>query len=821
MSITDLARSARSALIGMAALAIAAMSSSARAAVSDPRFAEDTLYSGAGMVSIEFGPGGRMYVCEKRGRVLVFQPDGAGRFRAPTVFLDMRNEVFANAEAGLLGMRLDPSFATNRFVYLFHSATGDQRLIRVTADSTYNLAVAGSRQVLLSGLPRQAEYHKAGDIQFHPQDANSLYVALGDDGQRSLAQNLDRYHGKILRVNKSNGQGLSDNPFASGVSLDSVRARVWAYGLRNPFRITFHPNTPSANVVYISENGDDRDRVSRVTRGSNGSWSSAGDGGGFLAPPDAGHRVMALENPSLTGIVIARGGGFADSAGADVLLLGNGRSGIKRFRLSGANLDQLQPLDGGRPFVTNLGFAAAVDLAIGPDGALYFTQTGGGASDSGFTLRRVRTTGAAAGSTPVASFTTSPSPAQGLAPLTVTFTDRSTDSDGSVASWAWNFGDGSMSSERNPTHRYTASGVFTASLTVTDNSSRTSAQPATATVTTGRTLSLTLTGRVYDARRYPAANMPGPTELRLYDGDPTRPLAFPGGTSFRNNAIVVQTGGTFNRTITIQPTSDRLIVSAGEVPGDGMHAAYRGFTVPLSATAHTQQLTYYLSSTAVRGRVSDTRGANAVIDIGVARGSMSGWYAFSGARDRRTTATGMMHRIDSDPFGFYYVPIRSADVGASFFFDLLADTNTSTYTGEPFAVAVSAQGALVVHDILVGLRAGGLVCDNLAAIPTTPNIDYATHIQPIWNASCTGCHAPTASNSGGLDLMPDSRDDLVNTVSNEVPGLLRVKPRDVAGSYLMEKINCADPQLGDRMRPTEAMTPAQQALIRDWILQLP
>ncbi len=52
----------------------------------------------------------------------------------------------------------------------------------------------------------------------------------------------------------------------------------------------------------------------------------------------------------------------------------------------------------------------------------------------------------------------------------VSFTDESTDSDGSIESWSWNFDDGSSSTEQNPTHSYSSSGTYTVELTVTDNS---------------------------------------------------------------------------------------------------------------------------------------------------------------------------------------------------------------------------------------------------------------------------------------------------------------------------------------------------------------
>jgi uncharacterized membrane protein len=68
---------------------------------------------------------------------------------------------------------------------------------------------------------------------------------------------------------------------------------------------------------------------------------------------------------------------------------------------------------------------------------------------------------------PVAAFTYDP-----LSPTTadtVTFTDASTDSDGTIASWAWTFGDTGTSTDQNPTHQYSVNGVYTVRLTVTDD----------------------------------------------------------------------------------------------------------------------------------------------------------------------------------------------------------------------------------------------------------------------------------------------------------------------------------------------------------------
>ena len=69
--------------------------------------------------------------------------------------------------------------------------------------------------------------------------------------------------------------------------------------------------------------------------------------------------------------------------------------------------------------------------------------------------------------------------------LTVEFTDTSTDSDGTIAGWNWNFGDGNSSNAQHPLHTFSAAGTFTVSLTVTDNDGATGSTSKNISVSTG------------------------------------------------------------------------------------------------------------------------------------------------------------------------------------------------------------------------------------------------------------------------------------------------------------------------------------------------
>lgn len=803
--------------------------------ITDPNFTIDTIANpGAGTICMEFGPGGRFYFAEKRGRIHVMQPNGTGGFQAATSFANIQSQVDYAQEAGLLGMALDPDFANNRYMYLQYTTAVDQRVTRITADTNYNTMVAGSEVNILTGLPRAATYHRAGDIGFRPGETDNLYVALGDDGNIGLAPNLDYYHGKILRINKANGQGLTTNPFYQAASgTTSVRSRIWAVGFRNPFRIAFHPGNPVADAIYASENGGPsnmstslQDRVTWIQQGSDGAWNSTsatqGDASPFFNPPPVGSQecvVMHRSSSSKIGIDIAVGGVFADPASptSATLLHSNwlGGGNIQRWRISGADHNVLNTMaaDGGVPFIQGL---YATDLKIGPDGWAYFTQSGNGESVGGwYTVGRIRRVG---GTPPVAGFNTNPSPATGPAPLNVQFTDTSTDADGTIASRSWNFGNGQTSTATNPSTTYNTPGVYTVTLTVQDNSGLQDVE--TRSVTVYQATALTLTGQIFNASALPATALGVATELRLYQIDGVTPLNFPGGVG--GNGIAISAGGVINSTVNVQLTGNGVVVTAGEPAGDGMEPQRIGFAVSAAATTHSESLTFRLSSLAIRGRVTTTTAQPAVLDMGVARVSPTTLYAFAGGRDYLLAsgipATGVNHRTVTDALGYYYIPLLAGDGAVTFHFDVVGDTGASSYIATIFSEAIPATG-LVNRDVTVGVLVNPGAFDDLSGIPVTPNVDYETQIQPIWNNACTGCHTPLGGSAGLTLGQGVSYAALVNIASTQVGGLNLVEPGNAGLSYLFEKVNAHQPQVGVRMRPGTPMSLAEQALIRDWINQ--
>ncbi|BDS06589.1 hypothetical protein NT6N_16290 [Oceaniferula spumae] len=789
------------------------------AAPVDANFAVDHIHSGNGKTKIAFDASGRMYVTEKRGRVLLFEPNGSGGFQAPTVILDISANVDSTQEAGLLGFEIDPDHANNRFIYLFHTTATDQRLVRYTMNAAFNGVESGSAVILLSGLPRNVTFHKAGDIGIHPLDPFAIFIALGDDNQiwpdPNLPQDIDSYVGKILRVDTSTGLGLPSNPHYNGVQ-DSVRSRVWASGLRNPFRFAFHPTR--TDTIYVSENGNSTDRVAMVKAGGNGLWNG-NDEGGFLTVNTPLFKVLHTDGPSLIGIEIVTSGPLAHNA-QPTLYVGNWLSGISRFTLSDSTDPQsdewntLTPIPGGGASYWDSS-GTAMDLHLGPDGHLYFTQTNGDAAlASWYALQRYRF---AVGTPPVASFTTSPASGSGAAPLLVTFTDSSVQGSNSLTSWHWDFGDGNSSTAQNPNHSYTNSGIYAATLTVTDSVGLTDTFQTQLTVTTDTSVSLSLD--IQDGRSLPPIPASSAFTISFFQIDGSTPLSFSGGGGSESNQLVTLTDGTYNGAITLPLIGSGFVMVAENSSSPGFQNVTRGVTVSLGESNAISE-TFFVSTASLSGRVLSLRGNPAVVDVGIRSAGLP--FSFAGARDylgdTGLPATGVDHRVTTDDLGYFSVPVPVSQTGSTLELTFAVDTGREMYAARTQAIVSQADTNLDASITLSEWRGGP--ADDLSGQTYTPAVSFAT-IQNIFSSNCTGCHRANTTNNGSLDLTPgNSYAELVDQLSLFAPGLKLVDPGSPSRSYLFEKINSHTPQQGTRMRPTDSLPLADQALIRDWITQL-
>jgi len=192
------------------------------------------------------------------------------------------------------------------------------------------------------------------------------------------------------------------------------------------------------------------------------------DGASDTAAISIGISVPANRRPTAT--ITAPADGAEYEAGASVAFQGGGidpEDGV----LAGASLAWESSLDG--PIGTGTGFNRD-DLSIGSHEVRLIATDSEGAAD---TARVAIGVGEPANQGPAADF------AFDCTDLSCTFTDGSSDSDGTIVAWAWEFGDGQTSTERNPQHEYAAGGTYTVTLTVTDDDGATDDVSREVTVT--------------------------------------------------------------------------------------------------------------------------------------------------------------------------------------------------------------------------------------------------------------------------------------------------------------------------------------------------
>jgi glucose/arabinose dehydrogenase len=229
-----------------------------------------------------FAPGGRTFVARKTGVVDVY--DHGVRH----VFLDLSHEVDSAQGRGMLGLAVDPHFASNGRVYLMFTSVaprpgrpgGKIISIRGRGDDPDRAALP-TRVNLLTGYVSSAPQHADGALRFD-RDGN-LLAGWGDGTPDKVsrtglfAQSLDDLRGKIIRINPRTGAGVPGNPWYSAAHPNRVRSKVYIYGLRNPYRFSVDQQN---GTVYVGDVGwtrfDELDafraKATNALRERNGGW---------------------------------------------------------------------------------------------------------------------------------------------------------------------------------------------------------------------------------------------------------------------------------------------------------------------------------------------------------------------------------------------------------------------------------------------------------------------------------------------------------------------------------------------------------------------
>ncbi|WP_435270361.1 PQQ-dependent sugar dehydrogenase [Streptomyces sp. 1222.5] len=343
----------------------------------------------------------------------------------------------------------------------------------------------------------------------------------GFDAQRT-AGNTNDLRGKILRikVNADGSYSIPDgNLFAPGTA--KTRPEIYAMGFRNPFRFSVDKKT---GIVYVGDYGPDAGAANpgrgpagqvefaRVTKAGNFGWpycTGANDpyvdydfatktsgatfdcsapkndsphNTGLTDLPPAQPAWIPYNGPSVPefgdGSESPMGGPvyhydpaldspvkFPEAYDGDFFAGEFGRRWIKRIS---------SDADGKVQSIKDVPWSGTqvMDMAFGPDGALYVLDYGtswfGGDDNSGL----FRIENATDGHSPVAQAAADRT--SGQAPLKVAFSSAGTsDQDGDALTYSWDFGDGATSTAADPTHKYKKNGTYTATVTAKDTTGRT------------------------------------------------------------------------------------------------------------------------------------------------------------------------------------------------------------------------------------------------------------------------------------------------------------------------------------------------------------
>lgn len=367
------------------------------------------------------------------------------------------NVVTADGERGLIGIEVDPNFwdstkAGYQTVYVAYTNAQnfDQLSSFVMSGNTLT-----DETELLRSTEQANEFHHGGELEFDPT-GQYLYWGVGNNTTPSEnSQNLTNIHGKILRLNRD-GTAADGNPFIE--SDNEITQRIYAYGLRNPFRFTFDAQTGALLAGDVGEAS--WEELNLVQPGANYGWPDAEGplpGSGFVDPLYAYRHTAPTNAGSITSVMVYDDGSVP--AGQKKVLIADYSLGwIKELTFD----DQYSSLISERTLDSGAG--AVVKLTQAPNGDIYQLNIYPG------TLSVIAPS--AGNRSPSAVIEASATSGEGSS-LVVDFSAAgSGDPDGDALTYHWNFGNGQTSTEANPTVTFTNAGSgftsYNVTLTVSD-----------------------------------------------------------------------------------------------------------------------------------------------------------------------------------------------------------------------------------------------------------------------------------------------------------------------------------------------------------------
>ncbi|MGW9123823.1 PQQ-dependent sugar dehydrogenase [Paenibacillus chitinolyticus] len=308
--------------------------------------------------AVDFAPDGRIFFTERNsGRIRVVVN---GQLKsAPVITLGSPFYYMPKSEGGLLGLALDPDFANNHYMYIYHSyKTSDNKVANRVVRLIESNNTAKIDKVLITNLPG-AVYHNGGRLKIGPD--KKLYFSDGNYGNKD--DTLTYLGGKIFRLNLD-GTIPSDNPFGAS-------SPIYSRGHRNPQGLAWQPGT---NRLFESEHGESsKDEINFIQPGAHYGWPQY-EGGNQNQPgitPPLLYASGTTWAPS--GIAFVTKGPWAGD------LLVTNLKGKQIIRMTVKEQNGKPVIDSGSlNYLYVNKYGRIRDIVEAPDGSLYFVTSNNG-----------------------------------------------------------------------------------------------------------------------------------------------------------------------------------------------------------------------------------------------------------------------------------------------------------------------------------------------------------------------------------------------------------------------------------------------------------